>query len=100
MLVASSTVMPLNQIDEKTEKRPSLSRTGVQPPYLEWMEASQLVYAAGSAVIPAGACASRVPTSDSRPRVRISQRPVRIEMKNRQIRSVTSDVETVGPPPL
>src|ERR1035437_5374137 len=43
-LVVRSTVIALNQSDVKTEKRPILSRTGVQPPYLECIEATQLAY--------------------------------------------------------
>ena len=38
-------MIALNQIEVNTAKKPSLSKTGVQPPYLECMEASQLVYA-------------------------------------------------------
>ena len=33
--------MPLNQIDEKTEKSPSVSRIPVQPPYFGRTESSQ-----------------------------------------------------------
>jgi len=98
MLVASRTVTPLNQTEVKMAKKPSLSRTGVHPPYLEWMDATQLVYAAGSPLSSAGTCASRVPISDITPSARISRSPVRIEMKKRQSRSRTSVAETAGPP--
>src|SRR5665648_203923 len=41
--LSSGSVIVLNQIDVKTEKKPSVSKTGVQPPYLECIEATQLV---------------------------------------------------------
>src|ERR1035437_2198204 len=67
-LVVRSTMIDLNNIEEKTAKSPSLSKTGVQPPYLECIAAIQLACVAASEAIPAGTCTNRVPASDSSPR--------------------------------
>src|ERR1035437_4175558 len=96
-LVVRSTMIDLNKIEEKTAKIPSLSKTGVQPPYLECIAAIQLACVAASEAIPAGTCANSVPASDNSPMTRISHSPVRIEMKNRQSRFRTSAPDPEGP---
>ena len=92
-------MIDLNKIEEKTTNSPSRSKTGVQPPYFECIEAIQVACVAASEAIPAGTCTNRVPASDSSPRARISHSPVRIEIKNRQSRFRTSAPDTEGPPP-